>query len=105
MFRDKNDIYESENTENGSYEFPQRLDCADHIPGMMFNMFLCFLYFLQVGSRGLMRLFCGTRLIHDGWVGVVHCFYFFYFYLFFCFVFLPFFGLLSRHMEVPRLGV
>ena len=25
--------------------------------------------------------------------------------LFFCFVFLPFLGLLPRHMEVPRLGV
>ena len=31
--------------------------------------------------------------------------YFFYFWFFlFCFVFLPFLGLLPRHMEVPRLG-
>ncbi|XP_070338965.1 pleckstrin homology domain-containing family S member 1 isoform X2 [Equus asinus] len=29
-----------------------RLDFADHIPSTVFNMFLCFLYFLQIGSRG-----------------------------------------------------
>ena len=31
--------------------------------------------------------------------------FFFFFFFFFFFVFLPFLGLLSWHMEVPRLGV
>ena len=45
------------------------------------------------------------RILPDPWNSLLPGVWFLFFFFFFFFVFVPFLGLLLRHMEVPRLGI